>query len=447
MIFKQFVDEDLGCASYLVGDSSAGEAVVVDPAYAIEPYLAEAADKGVRICCVLETHTHADHISGHGRFALEHALPVRIHAAAAAEYEHEPLADGDEIVVGEVALRVVHTPGHRPEHCCFEVIDRSRGDEPWLLLTGDSIFVGDLARPDLAVEAAEGARDMYRSINRLLELPDGVEVFPGHVAGSLCGAGMSSKASTTLGFERRFNAALAERPEEAFVEDSIAINTPKPPNAERIVGINRGPFLGAPPPIERLDAPGNGVVLDVRPLAEYAAGHLSGAINVPVDGSSFATKAGFVVSPSERVVVRAATEEQAHRAARGLRSVGFLDLAGYLLETSDKERLDGLSVAELEQLVADGAVEVLDVREPDERDGGFIPGSRNIPYRLVRQLADDLRTGKPIATICSSGARAAVAATVLTHEGIDARPVLGGGVPDWEADGAETVSFRRCGGH
>jgi glyoxylase-like metal-dependent hydrolase (beta-lactamase superfamily II) len=447
VIFKQFVDEDLGCASYLVGDAAVGQAVVVDPAFEIEPYLEEAADKGVRICCVLETHTHADHVSGHGRFALEHGVPVRIHEAAGAEYEHEPFADGDEIAVGEVTLRVIHTPGHRPEHCCFAVIDRSRGDEPWLLLTGDSIFVGDLARPDLAVEAREGARDLYRSVNRMLELPDGVEVFPGHVAGSLCGAAMSSKGSTTIGFERRFNRAISAGGEDAFVEESAGIKTPKPPNAQRIVGLNRGPFVPAPAPLERLDSAGDAVVLDVRPLEQYAHGHQPGAINVPVSGSSFATKAGFMLSPEEPVAIRAADADEAQRAATGLRAVGFLDVAGYLLDGADEAHTETLTLVELEELVAAGAVEVLDVREPDERDDGFIPGSRNVPYRLVRQLADDLRTGKPVVTICSTGPRAAVAASALAHEGIDARPVVGGGVEDWQADGAEMVAFRRCGGH
>ncbi|MFN2470427.1 MAG: rhodanese-like domain-containing protein [Gaiellaceae bacterium] len=445
MIFRQFVDEDLGCASYLVGDEEAGEAVVVDPTYEIAPYLEEAEKHDVRICCVLETHTHADHVSGHGRFALEHAVPMRIHPAAEPEYSFEPLADGDEVVIGHVALRVVHTPGHRPEHCCFAVLDRSRADEPWLILTGDSLFVGDAARPDLAVEACEGARELYRSLQRLLELADGVEVFPGHVTGSLCGAGMSSRASTTLGFERRFNPALDVAGEDEFVDESIGVKTPKPPNAERIVALNSGPFLPAPEPLRELASPGDAVVLDVRLLEEYAAGHARGALSVPLDGSSFATKAGFVLSPDEPVVIRAADAGQAELAARGLRSVGFLVVEGYVLATEDDERLETLSVEDLERLVADDSVEVLDVREPHERDEGFIPGSRNVPYRLVRRCAGDLRFEKPLVTICSTGTRAAVAASALLHEGIDAKPVIDGGVSDWERQGAATVAFRRCG--
>ena len=172
VIFRQFVDDDLGCASYLVGDEETHEAVVVDPAYAIKQYLAAAGQEGVRIVRTLETHTHADHVSGHGRLALEHGVPVSIHPTAEAAYEHDPLEDGQEIVLGNVALRVLHTPGHRPEHCCFAVVDRARAEEPWVVLTGDSLFVGDAARPDLAVEAVDGARELYASLQRLLELPD-----------------------------------------------------------------------------------------------------------------------------------------------------------------------------------------------------------------------------------------------------------------------------------
>ncbi|HMG28080.1 MAG TPA: MBL fold metallo-hydrolase, partial [Acidimicrobiia bacterium] len=253
MIFRQFVDDDLGCASYLVGDETTQEAIIVDPSYAIEPYLAAAAQEHVRIVRTLETHTHADHVSGHGRLAFEHGIPVAIHRAAEVEYEHDPLEDGQEIVLGDVVLRVIHTPGHRPEHCCFTVIDRTRADEPWLLLTGDSLFVGDAARPDLAVEAVDGARELYASLRRLLELPDGVEVYPGHVAGSLCGASMSSKASTTIGFERRFNPMLGAADVEEFVSASALTRAPRPPNLDRIVELNRGSFVGAAEPLVERD--------------------------------------------------------------------------------------------------------------------------------------------------------------------------------------------------
>ncbi|HEV3478234.1 MAG TPA: MBL fold metallo-hydrolase [Gaiellaceae bacterium] len=441
MLFRQFVDDDLGCASYLIGDENSGEAVVVDPAYAIEPYVEQAQEDGVRIVRVLETHTHADHVSGHGRFALDHGVPVSIHRAAAPEYPFDPLDDGDTIDVGQVRIRVLHTPGHRPEHCSFEVVDRERGDEPWLTLTGDTLFVGDAGRPDLASEATEGARALYRSLQRLMRLHDGVEVYPGHVSGSLCGKGMSSKGSSTIGFERRFNRTLAAADEDAFVAEAIRTGV-RPANMERIVALNRGPFVGAPAPLEPLNGGGGAVILDVRSGDEFASGHARDAINVPVGDGSFATRAGFVLPANERVVIHAAGAEQAERAARGLRAVGIFELAGYLARPPADERLSPVELDELQRLIDADEVQVLDVREPHERDEGYIPGSRNIPYRLVREWADDLQGGKPVVTICTSGHRAGVAASVLAAAGVDARPVLHGGVPDW--DGA-TVSFRRCG--
>jgi hydroxyacylglutathione hydrolase len=444
VLFRQFVDDDLGCASYLIGDEQAGEAVVVDPPLAVEELLAECERREVALTRVLETHTHADHVSGHGRLALEHGLPVSIHGDARPSYAADLLEDGDRIDVGEVVLSVLHTPGHRPEHCCFAVTDRSRADEPWLVLTGDSLFVGDVARPDLAVDPREGAEGLFGSLGRLLELPDGVEVFPGHVAGSLCGRAMSSKASSTIGFERSYNTMLVEDTLEGFVAASMSSAGLKPPNVERIVELNRGSFLGAPPPLESVAADG-ATVLDVRPGADFAAGHVHGAISVPLDSSTFGTKCGFVLLPDERVVVHARSPEEAALAARRLQAVGIFEVAGYLDRPDAGEQLATVDLDELEQLVGTDAVEVLDVREAEERDDGYIPGSRHIPYRLVRALVDGLDGNRPVVTICESGSRAVIAASILAAKGVDARPVLGGGVPAWQARGNETVAFRRCG--
>ena len=445
MLFKQFVDDDLGCASYLVGDEHAGVAVAVDPPYAIEPLLEEAERRRVRLVAVLETHTHADHVSGHGRLALEHGIAIHVHSAAEAAFPHEPLEDGSELELGDVVVRTLHTPGHRPEHCAFAVVDRTRGDEPWLVLTGDSLFVGDVARPDLAVEAQEGAEGLFHSLRRLVELGDGVEVFPGHVAGSLCGAAMSSKASTTIGFERRFNRALLDD-EAGFLAAATSAQPPRPPNMERIVELNRGELLGAQPPLQRVDGDVNDAcVLDVRPTEAHAAGHRPGALGVPLSGSSFATKAAFVLPSDRRVVLDATDETEAMRAARSLHAVGIFELAGWR-EGGGRESLEPVSVEELERLLADDAVELLDVREADERDGGHIPGSRHLPYRTARGAAEaGLLDGRPVVTVCESGARAAIAASVLRAAGVDARPVLDGGVATWAANGGETPSFRRCG--
>ncbi len=436
MVFRQFVDDDLGCASYLIGDSGAGVAVVVDPAYAIEQYVEAAETDEVRVVRVLETHTHADHVSGHGRFALEHDLPVSVHPAAAADFRHDAIEDGDVVQVGEVAIRVLHTPGHRPEHCAFVV-------DELMVLTGDSLFVGDAARPDLAVDATEGAEGLFTSLQRFAELPDDYEVYPGHVAGSLCGVAMSPARSTTIGAERRSNVALAYEDVQSFIDARATVTTPRPPTTARVVALNKGPFLGAPPEIRQVTQCYEATVLDVRSADAFAAGHMRGALNVPVDGSSFATRAGFVLDPEERIVIHAESREQAERAARGLHAVGFIELSGYLTEAEARETLEPVDVNELERLMGEGSVQVLDVREKDERDTGYIPGSVHMPYRLLRACgADCIENGRTVVTICESGARAGIAASVLKAAGIDARPVLHGGINDWQG---HIVEFRRCG--
>jgi len=436
VLFRQFVDDDLGCASYLIGDPTRGEAFVVDPAYAIEQYVDAAAAEGVRIVRVLETHTHADHVSGHGRFGLEHGVPVSVHPLADPEYPFDPLEDGEVLQAGAVSVRVLHTPGHRPEHCAFIVDER-------LVLTGDSLFVGDAARPDLAVDARDGAEGLFHSLRRLTGLPDSYEVYPGHVAGSLCGAAMSPAHSTTIGAEKSSNAALAFGEVQAFIANSAAVSIPRPPTTARVVALNQGPFFGAPAVLERLDEIGEATVLDVRPAVAHAEGHVHGAFNVPVSASSFATRAGFILDSGERIVLHAADDEEAARAARGLLSVGFLDLAGYVTRTDATERLRPIELEELERLLDEGSVQVIDVREKSERDEGYIPGSLHIPYRLLRETGTDgLDTTKPVVTICESGTRASIAASLLAAAGVDARPVLHGGVEDWQG---QTVSFRRCG--
>ena len=436
LLFEQFVDDDLGCASYLVGDRDAHLAVVVDPAFAIEQYLEAAEAAGVRIERVLETHTHADHVSGHGRFAVEHGVTVAIHPLAEPAYEFEALADGGRLQVGGVSIDVLHTPGHRPEHCAFVVGGR-------IALTGDSLFVGDAARPDLAVDAREGAEDLFRSLERLTALGDDIQVYPGHVAGSLCGGNMSSERSSTIAHERASNGALAFRDVQEFVLVSASISTPRPPTTERVVALNRGQWVAQPAPPPELADPGEATVLDVRPFAAYSAGHLPGSISVPLDGGAFGTKAGFVLLPGERVVLHARSKEEALAAARRLWTVGIFDLAGYVLATTAEETLPTIDVQELQTMLAAGDVQLIDVREAAERDAGYIPGSRNIPYRLLRKIGcGALEQSRPVVTVCESGPRAAIAASLLRREGFEVSAVTGGGIADFAGD---VVSFRRCG--
>jgi len=355
--------------------------------------------------------------------APERGLPVAIHPIAEAEYPSEALADGHVLDVGATRIRVVHTPGHRPEHCCF----LAEG----ALMTGDSLFVGAIARPDLAVESREGAEGLFHSLHRLLELPDDVRVFPGHVAGSLCGAGMSSDPSSTIGAERAGNALLAIATVQEFIGETAGSPAPRPPNMEQR-------------PIEPATSE-DGTVLDVRPAEAFAAGHLPGALNVPFSGSAFGTRAGFVLRDDEPVVLHAASPEEATRAADRLRAVGFLELAGYFTRAEETERLESVPVDDLDRLLESGEIDLIDVREPEERDEGYIPGSRHIPYRLLRAYGASIADGKTIVTICESGARAAIAASVLVAAGVDARPVLHGGIHEWERRGGHMVAFRRCG--
>jgi glyoxylase-like metal-dependent hydrolase (beta-lactamase superfamily II)/rhodanese-related sulfurtransferase len=424
VIFRQFVDNDLGCASYLVGD--AGEAVVIDPAFAIEQYLEAASQAGVRIVRVLETHTHADHLSGHGRFALEHELPVAIHPLARPEFPFEPLEDGMTLHAGPVVIEVVHTPGHRPEHCSFVV----NGE---MVLTGDSLFVGDAARPDLAIEAREGATDLHHSLERLTMLPDEVVVYPGHVAGSLCGTHMSAAHSSSIGLEKQTNHALHSNLSD-FVAESASLSTPKPPTTERVVALNRGSWLGARPALSELEAPGDALVLDVRPIDAFAAGHAPGAISVALGGGSFATRSAFVLDPAERVALHARSRAEADEASRLLTAVGLFEQCGFLLGDGT-ETTPTLTVAELEHLDRDE--QILDVREPSES-----PESNwlRIPYRLLRVAPPaELDVSRPVYSICASGARAMLATSLLARQGFDARAVVGGGVEDVRAAARATA--------
>jgi glyoxylase-like metal-dependent hydrolase (beta-lactamase superfamily II) len=242
MILRQITHDDLGCASYLIGDEDAGVAAVVDPKLDIDEYLRLARYFGVSIEHILETHNHGDHVSGHGRLAAATGASIHIQEAAGPDYEHEAFGDGWELELGTVRVRAVHTPGHRPEHTAFTLADSQRGPEPWAVLTGDTLFVGDIARPDLAVDKREGAQAIFKSLReKLLALPDQCEVWPDHLGGSLCGGpGMDMKVSSTIGYERDHQELLAVSEEG---EQATASLGPQPPNFENIVALNRGPLV------------------------------------------------------------------------------------------------------------------------------------------------------------------------------------------------------------
>jgi hydroxyacylglutathione hydrolase len=256
---------------------------------------------------------------------------------------------------------------------------------------------------------------------------------------------MSSDPSSTIGAERKGNALLAIATVTAFIDETTGEATPRPPNMERIVELNRGPLLGESAPPQPVESAGDATILDVRTADDFAAGHVRGALNVPVSVRGFGTRAGFVLRRGEPIVLHAGTPAEAELAARRLRAVGLLELEGYLDAPNASESYVPVEVEELAAMLRNGDVDVIDVRELDERDSGFIPGSKHIPYRLLRAYGASVANGRPVVTICESGARAAIAASVLAAAGVDARPVLHGGIPEWQGRGGHTVEFRRCG--
>ena len=325
MIFRQITHDDLGCASYLVGDEHAGVAAVVDPRFEVDEYLELARYMGVSIEHVLETHNHADHVSGHGRLAAATGATIHIHRSAAPSYAHEPLDDGDELELGALVIRALHTPGHRPEHTAFALIDRRRGDDPWAVLTGDTLFVNDVARPDLAIEKTEGAREIFRSLrDSLLTLPAEVEIWPGHLGGSMCGGpGMDMKVSSTIGFERAHNPVLAIADEDEFVAQALAKLGPQPPRFEAIVALNRGPLLTdgvellplAPRQVEQKRI-GGALLVDVRTDHQFDDAHIAGAICNPMLRAGFGSKLAWLAGPEQEIVFVGRDDEDGRRAGR-----------------------------------------------------------------------------------------------------------------------------------
>ena len=456
MFFRQVLHDDLGCASYVVADE--GEAAVIDPKWEIEDYLDLADEHRFRICHILETHNHADHVSGHGRLASATGASIYVSADAGAQYEHKPLSDGSVINFGNTCITALATPGHRPEHLSFLVNDRARTDSPWLVVTGDSLFVGDLARPDLAVDPEDGAKSLFASLRRLLELADYAEVWPGHIGGSLCGgAGMSEKPGSTIGFERRFNRFAAIAGERDFVRELTGELAPQPPNFKRIVELNRGPLLTEIGTVQAL-AParvkqklGEGAVLvDAREPREFDAAHVPGSINVTATKGAVGTRAAWVVEPEAEVLIAAATDAEAERVGRLLEAVGFQDVGGYLagglaawqdagLEIGTTPALDIRGLAE--RLEAD-AVALLDVRDQNEWDEGHVEGSLHVPYHELRlgPPAGLQTNGKPLVVACSVGNRSSIAASLLKRAGVaDVVHVAEGGIADLEDAGIPLV--------
>jgi hydroxyacylglutathione hydrolase len=454
MYFKQFYLGCLAHASYLIG--SGDEAAVVDPQRDVDQYIEEAARQNLRIRYVIETHLHADFVSGHRELAARTGAQIVFGRAAAAEFPHLPVNDGDELHVGSVTLRAIETPGHTPESVCWLVSDREEPQTPAKLLTGDTMFIGDVGRPDLV--GSKGftpevmAGMLYDSLHRkLLALDDEVEVYPAHGAGSACGRNISRETSSTIGVQRRTNYALRTMPREEFVAMMTADLPEAPPYFPMDAAINR---RGASP-LSELRAPRLGPSevrellergakpLDVRDSAAFSAGHLPQSIHIGLQGQ-FASWAGTLLSPSDSLIVVAESEEQIDEAVVRLARVGFENVAGALAGGIAAWVDAGLEIEELPQmsvtdLQTDSAALTIDVRRESEFASGHIAGAINVPLHELPRRISELDRAARLSVICQSGYRSSIAASLLQRNGFPSVANVVGGTNAWVRSGLPTA--------
>lgn len=461
MLVRRFYDDRLAQATYLIGCQRTGEAIVIDPPRDIGPILAAARSEGVRITRITETHIHADFVSGARELARATGATLLLSAEGGPDWQYryaaeagaQLLHDGDQIVMGGVRLEVWHTPGHTPEHLSFVVIDAARSEEPVAMVTGDFVFVGDVGRPDLLEKAAKvvgtmetGARQLFHSLQRLATLPDHLQIWPGHGAGSACGKALGAMPSSTLGYERRTNWAFGIHEEQQFV-DAVLEGQPAPPTYfATMKRLNRDgpPLLGDRAPLSELavDAVAearSGVVLDVRPASEFAAGHLRGAISIPLI-KAFTTWSGWLVgydTPITLVAPDAATAESARTA---LASIGLDDVRGWfgpgtLAAVAAREGLATATrgdITEAEAMIAAGRT-VVDLREQHEWDAGHIPDAVHHPLGTVQHSLEDLPRDTPLAVHCQAGTRSGIGSSVLEAMGFTDVVDLAAGYSGWRS--------------
>jgi hydroxyacylglutathione hydrolase len=456
MYFKQFYLGCLAHASYLVG--SDGEAAVVDPQRDVDEYVAEAGAQGLKIKYVIETHLHADFVSGHRELASRTGAQIVFGVKAGARFPHLAVHDGDEIKVGKIVLRILETPGHTPESISVVVVDAEASGEPEKVLTGDTLFVGDVGRPDLAGGRGHTpqamAALMYESLHeKLLKLDDSVEVWPAHGAGSMCGRNISKETSSTIGQQRRFNYALAPMSKDEFVRMMTADLQEAPAYFPTDAEINRAgasPLTDIRRPAallaQQVAAYSNlgYVVLDVRAASEFGAGHVPGALNVGL-GGQFASWTGTLVKLGTPLVIVAEEEAQVDEAVTRLARVGHESVRGYLRGGMEAWRASGfdadgvpqISVADLRRMLDERPdLQVLDVRRPAEYAAGHAPRAVNAPLSPhLKDEAANLDPARPVAVICAGGYRSSAATSLLKPLGFRQLLNVTGGTGAWVAAG------------
>ena len=456
MIFETVESEGLAHFSYVLGDEGAGVCVVIDPRRDVDRYLEIARRHGVQIATLLETHVHADFVSGSCELAARTGAPIYVGAEGEYGFAHRPLADGEIIKVGNLTLAVLHTPGHTPEHVCFLVSGGRGAEAPWGLFSGDTLFAGEVGRPDLLGEGTEGrlARQLFHSLGqKIVPLGDEITVYPAHGAGSPCGARIGERPTSTIGYERQHNETLALDDEDAFVEKVLANLAPAPTYYKQLKEINAaGPaVLGAWPYLKPLAAAAfqqtmdepDSIVVDSREIEAFGGAHIEGAINIALR-PRFPIWVGQVLSPQQRLLLVLPDEGKVDEALRHLLRVGFDNVGGYLRQGmrgwTEAGRpfvsLPQMSVQELKQRIERGdALQVLDVRSEEEWQQGAIPTAQHIYAPELEQHLDRLDPRKPIVTYCGSGYRASIAASILQRHGFGQVFNLPGSMDAWQAAG------------
>ena len=456
MFLKQYYLGCLAHASYLIADEASGAAVVVDPQRDVEQYMADAERLGVTIRYVFLTHFHADFLAGHLELRDRAGAEIRLGARAEAEYSFVPMKDGDVLELGAVRLKVVETPGHTIESISILVFDLAKdGVNPYAVLTGDTLFIGDVGRPDLRASlgwtAEELGGHLYDSLHgKLMPLPDATLVYPAHGAGSLCGKNISSDTVSTMGEQRRFNYALkpmskeefvrlvtADQPDapEYFTYDAI-LNTREHPTLDKTLEYVLRP-MGLKEFLRMRDE--GAQVLDVRGGGEYAKGHVAGSINVGL-GGQYATWAGTVLDPARAIVIVADPGREQEAALR-LGRIGFDNVKGYLKDgmvalAGRPELLrvtEQMSAPMLADEMASASPVVLDVRSPREWAAKHLVGSVNLPLSQLKERMGEVPRDRRVAVHCAGGYRSSIAASLLARAGVEHVAELAGGIVAWEA--------------
>ncbi|MCS6827622.1 MAG: MBL fold metallo-hydrolase [Caldilinea sp.] len=474
MLLRYFYDEKLAQASYLVGCVATGEAMVVDPARNILPYLRAAEKEGLRITHVTETHIHADFVSGSRELAAVTGATIYLSDMGDANWKYayadEPnvilVREGDSWMVGNIKVDVLHTPGHTPEHISFMITDTAGADKPMGVFTGDFLFVGDVGRPDLLEEAAGykgtkevGARQQFHTVQRFKAMPDYLQIWPGHGAGSACGKALGAIPSTTLGYEKLFNPAFRFEDENAFVAWLLE-GQPEPPKYfAQMKKINKlGPPLttSLPTPVNydraTLDAiiEDGGQVFDLRNRGQFAAAHVPGTINVPADNNSFVTYMGWLVDYERPVYILLPSVDSERQILTDLRSIGVDYVPGYFTPDVLAHRTQALPVItarELAKRLPHNHILILDVRNKAEYAARHIVGARHIPLGYLPDKLETLPRDRTIVTHCATGYRSQIAASLLEAAGFENVISLNEGMECWSKflpteSGAETEGVK-----